>query len=242
VIRRRLDLDDPALDRIDHLPAEPDEILDLWELLSGLTPLSGGKVPALMGDADVAGHDQLWIHLPSALFPDGGFASLAVAEAIRDGFDRRLRISVSCDSSSGQPLFVRLIDPTTDPLRIIAIDALQIEQDAYQTTMDVPAGFDFDQTRVEVVANLDLPLLDDAAHAGQRGRQWAILALAAERSGSADRAVRFWRLAERLHQVAGQPRLSDEAAERARSAASGTRPEPFLAESSEAASIEENRE
>jgi len=239
VIFDQLDLFDPALDRLEHLaPVAGHLALDVDELIRALQ-----VEPARAGSTSMSGrsaaHDLLWEHLPARFFEKGFFASRALVTQHREGLQRRLRIALQSPSSeamAGVPspaLFARLINDNraadeSGP-KVVAVDALLLEDGWYVTVLDEPPEFD-DSTRVEIVADLDQRLLSGVEHTRARAEQWSILAGRAERRHRRDEAIWCWRQAENLYRGIGQSGPADVAAERARTVENRPPDPPYLAE------------
>lgn len=185
---------------------------ELAAALAGLRPAEASTKGVFMGGTDDwSMHDQLWIWLPDAFFPDGDFSGLATLERIPKGLSRRLRITLSRPEDTTVPLFVRLVTSDATGPVVVAVDAMLIDGRQYVSEMDEPSDVIGEELRVEIVEDLNAKLFDDKAFVKRCAQQSARLALRHERLGQKDRARRLWFLAESYHRSADEHPTADEA-------------------------------
>lgn len=191
------------------------------------------KRVSMMGDRSRRTDEQLWMSLPRDCFPDGRFSGLLTVESYLVGYTDRLRISLPATTAEPSlPLLVRIVANDGSRPEVVAVAALTVEEDASHTVeMDQPERLDAVGTRIEIVRDLNLPLLPVKTHTTTRTAQWALLALRACRTGSPSSGRTWWLRSSDLYADVGDDRRASEAEVNADLAASDLGHGPFWVES-----------
>lgn len=157
--------------------------------------------------------DTLWVHLKSGQMSNAEFSGVVAVETYVHEGTARLKISIPRPVGSLSPLFVRCIDEASPELPITFADAMSESETHYVSEADAPDGFDLNTTRIEVLASLNIAVLEPADHVVARAQQWAHLALRSTRFHDDPTARRQWLFSAQLYAEAGELTLADSANE-----------------------------